>query len=135
MDRHLRSTLPGHRAEVASIGPLDVPETGSKVLVERVQMDPHMPRVGVYRRHRHRRLLKVRPSADQPAKRAPMTNDFTVTTAEILLVDEPKFRRAGGEELWFGQVEGSSVQLHASGSRAAICCLAHEIMSHHTASH
>jgi hypothetical protein len=63
-----------------------------------------------------------------------MTNEFTVDTAEILLVDELLFRAEGGEELWFDQIEGSTVRLHATGSREAICSLARQIINHKTAS-
>ena len=64
-----------------------------------------------------------------------MTTNFTVSTAEILLLDEAMFLREGGEQLHFGHLDGNEVQLQATGSRASICCLAHRIIAHHTAVH
>lgn len=62
-----------------------------------------------------------------------MTNDFIVSTTEILLVDESRFLDEGGETLQFGPLEGDRVHLHAIGSPAAICYLARSIIDHHTA--
>jgi hypothetical protein len=64
-----------------------------------------------------------------------MTINFTVKSAEILLLDESMFLRDGGEEIHFGQLDGDSVQLQAVGSRESICGLAHQIIAHHTAAH
>jgi len=64
-----------------------------------------------------------------------MTTNFTVSTSEILLVDEWAFLEEGGEQLRFGHLDGGAVQLEATGSRAAICCLAHRIIAHRTAAH
>jgi hypothetical protein len=62
-----------------------------------------------------------------------MTNEFTVSTDEILLVDEPDFRAHGGRHLHFGEVDLSSVHMYAVGSRSAIRCLAQQIIAHGTA--
>lgn len=62
-----------------------------------------------------------------------MTNDFMVTTAEILLLDEQGFLASGGETLTFGVLDGTTVRLHAEGSAAAIRGLARGIIAHHTA--
>jgi hypothetical protein len=62
-----------------------------------------------------------------------MTTNFTVSTVEILLLDEWAFLEDGGEQLRFGHLEGDAVQLEAIGSRASICCLAHRIIAHRTA--
>jgi hypothetical protein len=64
-----------------------------------------------------------------------MTINFTVNTAEILLLDEAMFLNEGGEQLRFGHLDGNAVQLEATGSREAISCLAHRIIAHHTAAH
>jgi hypothetical protein len=64
-----------------------------------------------------------------------MTNEFTVSTNEILLLDEPSFLANGGTHLRFGRVDGDSVHLHAIGSAAAIRCLAQQIIAHGTATH
>jgi hypothetical protein len=63
-----------------------------------------------------------------------MTNKFMVNTSEISLVDEPMFRREGGEVLSFGNVDGATVELLATGSLESIRCLAFNIISHRTAS-
>jgi hypothetical protein len=62
-----------------------------------------------------------------------MTNDFTVTTTEILLLDEPGFLACGGQTLSFGVLDGTTVLLRAEGSTAAIRALARDIIAHHTA--
>jgi hypothetical protein len=62
-----------------------------------------------------------------------MTNEFTVSIDEILLVDEPSFRAHGGRHLYFGEMDGHSVHLYAVGSLSAIRCLAQQIIAHGTA--
>jgi len=64
-----------------------------------------------------------------------MTNEFVVTEAEILLVDEPGFLAHGGQSLVFGVLQGGTVRMRAEGSLAAIRCLARDIIAHHTAAH
>jgi len=64
-----------------------------------------------------------------------MTNEFVVTEAEILLVDEPGFLAHGGQSLVFGMLQGGTVQMRAEGSLDAIRCLARDIIAHHTAAH
>ncbi|MEA3184852.1 MAG: hypothetical protein QOJ74_1329 [Ilumatobacteraceae bacterium] len=63
-----------------------------------------------------------------------MTNEFTVRTNEIFLLDEPTFVANGGEHLHFGAMDGDSVHLFAIGSAAAIRCVAQQIIAHGTAS-
>jgi hypothetical protein len=63
-----------------------------------------------------------------------VTNKFTVSTDEILLVDESSFLGHGGKHLHFGAVDGDSVHLYAIGSLSAIRCLAQQIITHGTAS-
>jgi len=64
-----------------------------------------------------------------------MTNEFVVTEAEILLVDEPGFMAHGGQSLAFGDLRDGTVRMRAEGSLDAIRCLARDIIAHHTAAH
>ena len=62
-----------------------------------------------------------------------MTNEFTVSTNEIFLLDEPTFRANGGRHVRFGAVDGDTVHLYAVGSVAAIRCIAQQIIADGTA--
>ena len=62
-----------------------------------------------------------------------MSNEFTVLVGELVLLDEDAFLANGGEELWFGALEGATVRLHATGSPESIRGLARTIVAHHTA--
>jgi hypothetical protein len=62
-----------------------------------------------------------------------MTNEFIVRSDEISLIDEAAFLAHGGEELWFGALEGTIVCIHATGSTASITALARTIIGHQTA--
>jgi hypothetical protein len=62
-----------------------------------------------------------------------MTSEFSVTTNELWLVDEPAFIALGGAELHFGNVEGRCCRLTASGSTEAVRAIALGIRCHHTA--
>ena len=96
------------------------------------RMHRHIWHIGAYRRARNRGLM-VQPSLEGSKGGISMTNEFIVSTAEILLVDEASFVSDGGESLHFGALEGHQVHLHAVGSRVAICRLARRIIDHSTA--
>jgi hypothetical protein len=61
-----------------------------------------------------------------------MDNLFLVQSREIPLLDERLFLQTGGDELWFGALDGDTVALHVRGSAESIRLLAREIMTHHT---
>jgi hypothetical protein len=62
-----------------------------------------------------------------------MNVTFTVHVGEIISVDEKDFISRGGDELYFGRVEGDVVTLFARGSACSISSLARDIIRHHTA--
>jgi hypothetical protein len=59
-----------------------------------------------------------------------MTNNFTVSTHEIVLIDEELFLTQGGQRLTFGDIDNDTVQLSTVGSRESISALARRIIAH-----